>query len=73
MITIRLEEDTHSLEEGTDITKQLWTMSLMASLNRKGGETLTSDPRGPDLPILGPFDRKILTFTVPLGSNNVIL
>ena len=27
----------------------------------------------PDLPILGPFDRKILTFTVPLGSNNVIL
>lgn len=46
MITIRLEEDIHSLEEGTDITKQLWTMSLMASLNRKGGETLTSDPRG---------------------------
>ena len=31
------------------------------------------DLPGPDLPILGPFDRKILTFTVPLGSNNVIL
>lgn len=46
MITIRLEEDTHSLKEGTDIAKQLWTMSLMASLIRKGGETLTIDPRG---------------------------
>ena len=46
MIMIRLEVGTHSLEEGTDITKQLWTMSLMASLNRKGGETPTIDPRG---------------------------
>ena len=46
MIMIRLEVGTHSLEEGTDIAKQLWTMRLMVPLSRKGRETLTNDPRG---------------------------